>query len=89
MTTTIETSKICAIAATNREALVTHINARVNSDFFVGQEGANYLYVSLSGEQLGCQGCSVSYKTEADIPYRSVPCSCGNPKHWLIKYEGE
>lgn len=29
---------------------------------------------------------SASYKTWDDIPNESVPCPCGNPKHWLIRY---
>ncbi len=35
---------------------------------------------------LGC-GHSATYKTYDDIPETDVPCSCGNPKHWLIRYQ--
>jgi len=84
-----ELGKICVIIATNRRVLIDHINALINSDFFKGQDGASYLHVALSGEQLGCSGGSADYKTEADIPEHSVPCPCGNPKHWLIKYDRE
>ena len=31
-------------------------------------------------------GSTVSYKTYDDIPETDVPCPCGNPKHWLIRY---
>lgn len=79
--------EICVVKATNRQALITAINQYVDSFFFDGTENRHYLYIELSGEQLGCEGCSARYATEADIPYHSVPCSCGNPKHWLIKYE--
>ena len=80
---------ICAIQASNREVLIDAINQYVDSSFFKGQSDANYLHVELSGEQLGCSGSSMDYKTEFDIPEHSVPCTCGNPKHWLIKYEKE
>ena len=78
---------LCAIKATNRQTLIDYINAFIGSDFFVKNPNADYLHVELSGEQLGCDGGSATYKSEADIPYQSVPCPCGNPKHWLIKYE--
>lgn len=30
-------------------------------------------------------GAREAYKVE-DIPQHSLPCSCGNPSHWIIKY---
>lgn len=27
-------------------------------------------------------------QTEADVPHESVPCPCGDPNHWLVKYLG-
>ncbi len=86
---TVEFGRICAVAATNREVLIAYVNSFMDSGFFKGQDGAPYLHVSLTGEQLGCEGCSADYKTVADVPYCSVPCTCGNPKHWLIKYDEE
>lgn len=32
-------------------------------------------------------GKTTKYQTYDDIPEVDVPCSCGNPNHWLIKYE--
>ena len=29
----------------------------------------------------------VSYRTADDIPLVDVPCPCGDPNHWLIRYE--
>lgn len=26
-------------------------------------------------------------KDYEDLPYESVPCTCGDPGHWFIKYE--
>ena len=91
----ISKREICAIEATNRQTLIGLINALINFSlfrlyrFFKGQDGAPYLHIELVGEKLGCSGCSVDYKTEADVPEHSVPCPCGNPKHWLIKYKEE
>ena len=31
-------------------------------------------------------GEKVEYPTEETIPLESVPCACGNPKHWFIHY---
>ena len=45
------------------------------------------LHVELYGKGIGCCGGSADYKAKEDIPYHSVPCPCGNPDHWLIKYE--
>ena len=81
-----ELKMLCAVWATNRQALIDHINSLVNPEDFQGQEGSSYLYVAL---RLGCARSSASYATEADMPERSVPCPCGNPKHWLIRYGEE
>ncbi len=83
----IKLEMVCAIKATNREVLIDQINKFVDSSSFMGVGDKTYLHVELSGEQLGCEGCSADYATEADMPYHSIPCVCGNPKHWLIKYE--
>ena len=32
-------------------------------------------------------GESVVYRSLEEIPDKSTPCPCGNPKHWLIKYK--
>ena len=32
-------------------------------------------------------GSKVNYKTFDDIPEQDVPCPCGNPKHWIIRYK--
>ena len=79
--------EVCAIKATNRDALIVSINAFVDSALFDGKEGKDYLHIELSREELGCEGCSATYATEADVPYYSIPCTCGNPNHWLIKYD--
>jgi len=32
-------------------------------------------------------GSKVKYNTIFDIPNEDIPCPCGNPNHWLVKYE--
>jgi hypothetical protein len=75
----------CAVKATNRQALVDYIKA------FTYPSGKNtpILSIALGGKDLGHAESSVKYTTEADISHQSVPCPCGNPKHWLIKYDEE
>lgn len=85
----VELGNICAIQAPNRQALIDAINVFANPRFFDGTKGRCYLHLETHGEQLGCEGYSVDYLTEADVPYHSIPCPCGNPKHWLIKYDEE
>ncbi len=36
--------------------------------------------------RLDCGG-SESYQTAEDIPFVDVTCPCGDPTHWLLKYE--
>lgn len=31
-------------------------------------------------------GSEVAYQTFEDIPKTDVPCSCGDPTHWFVKY---
>lgn len=83
----ITLGRVCAIEATNRQVLIDYISTFVDSAQFTGKEGTAYLRVELSGERLGCEGCSADYATENDVPEESVPCFCGNPNHWLIKYD--
>ena len=32
-------------------------------------------------------GNRLDIKREENFPFEDVPCSCGNPNHWFIKYE--
>lgn len=89
MTMVAELGEVCAIRATNRKVLVDAINTQVDSKAFTGEANSVYLRVELSDETRGCEGGSRDYQTEADVPEHSVPCPCGNPRHWLIKYDEE
>lgn len=74
-----------AIQATNRQVLIDTISGYVNIPVFAAgiAKGNPFLCVEI-------QGCGkADYMTIEDIPYHSVPCPCGNPKHWLIKYDEE
>jgi len=34
-------------------------------------------------------GNSITYPDIDDIPMADIPCPCGNPTHWFVKYEEE
>lgn len=34
-------------------------------------------------------GGQATYRTADDVPLVDVPCPCGDPNHWLIRWEGE
>lgn len=56
--------------------------------FFDGEEGTVYFnpLLPLLKINMSCGG-SVVYRSLDEIPAESTPCPCGNPDHWLIKYE--
>lgn len=85
-TADITLGEICCIKATNRDVLISAINEHLDTFPAFYDHSKTYLHVELSGEQIG-HNYSVDYPTEADIPTHSVPCICGNPNHWMIKYE--
>lgn len=41
------------------------------------------IYLSIG---LPC-GHRAEYETPNDIPEVDIPCSCGNSRHWFIRYE--
>ena len=71
----IEVSKVIGVQANNRQVLLEFI-------------GKNYPMSPspILVIQMPCGG-RAEYKTDADIPDKSVPCPCGDPTHWLIRYE--
>lgn len=87
ITQDMELGCIRVVQATNRKALIDVCNQHMRGRTI--PEDGIYLHLELSGEQLGCEGGFVDYRTEEDVPTHSVPCPCGNPKHWLIKYDQE
>ena len=34
-------------------------------------------------------GLQFTIKNIEDFPHTSVPCSCGNPTHWFVKYRSK
>ena len=46
-------------------------------------EETNFALLVPSLEPCGGQ---VTYHTADDVPLVDVPCPCGNPNHWLIKW---
>lgn len=85
-----KTAEICAITATNRQILINCADAFIeylrDSNYDV-PENVSYLHIELFPKMSGCIGGSLDCKTRDDVPQHSVPCPCGNPTHWLIKYD--
>ena len=59
-------------------------------EFFDGKDGNVYFnpLMPLLKITMPC-GESVVYRSLEEIPSISTLCPCGNPKHWLIKYEAD
>ena len=45
-------------------------------------EGRNFKHIKVT---LPC-GEKLWYPTAESVPVKDVPCPCGDPNHWLIKY---
>ena len=48
-------------------------------------EGAREQFMAVKIE-LPC-GYKVVYKNAGEIPTVDTPCPCGDPKHWIVKFE--
>lgn len=81
--TPVSISMMCAIWATDRQALIDCIRAMGDDSRRKAYPDAAFLLVRF---EEGHERVERIYQTEEDIPSESVPCPCGNPKHWLIKY---
>jgi len=87
----IKLREICCIEATNRKVLIDNINKCIPLDwgenYLTEHPESNYLEVEfIDRESQNHPRSRRVYQTPADIPEHSVPCDCGNPNHWLIKY---
>jgi len=82
----VEGAETICIRATNRQALIDCAWGGISAAYPDGDYPD--LDVFLRVEMASCKSVR-EYKTEDDVPAESVPCDCGNPKHWLIKYEEE
>jgi hypothetical protein len=49
------------------------------------KEGVNLKDANILFIKMPC-GKSISFKKYEDIPDESMPCTCGNPKHYFIRY---
>ena len=65
-----------------KQLLVDTIKQQIKDKGILKRNYDDVLVVEISN----CGG-SASYKTWDDIPDHDVPCPCGDPTHWLIKYE--
>ncbi len=64
-----------------RDSFVEYIMDNVPPEWSTERPNAALLTI-----RLDCGG-SESYQTAEDIPLVNVPCPCGDPTHWLLKYE--
>ena len=75
----------------NKSVLLLSLYDQFNMQkFFDGEDGKVYFnpLLPLLKINMPC-GKSVVYRSLEQIPEHSVLCPCGNPNHWLIKYEGK
>ena len=72
-------TEFCLLHAANREELIKWLQETINAS-------GNTLQKLLVGE-LPC-GMNLGKMDMNDVPYKSLPCPCGDPTHWVIKYEG-
>ncbi|KKL28380.1 hypothetical protein LCGC14_2375750 [marine sediment metagenome] len=76
---------IACIEADSREALVASVRRFIEcEEYKKAERDPKIKNVALSLEMCGKR---YNYKTLNDIPHKSVPCHCGNSKHWIIKYK--
>ncbi len=75
-----EPGMVCSIWAQNREALVTFLKE-------TAARNGNVLAADVTFEFLPLP-CGNSFHARGldGIPYESVPCTCGDPTHWFVKY---
>jgi hypothetical protein len=83
----IDDADYTVVVAKNRKTLVKAIKHVIRAqgldvEQFDGRDGRFFLKI-----QMDCCCGSVSFATEDDVPKTSVKCPCGNPHHWLLRYE--
>ncbi len=74
-------------------AILFKVKVDVNADMTLSNSALRGLFLSQYSSKdrppitiMPC-GYQVEYKTIEDIPDHDVPCPCGSPNHWLVKYE--
>ncbi len=61
-----------------------------SKDAGIDTDAENFTFADLSIDHIEGEGaCRVVYKRIGDVPLVDVPCPCGDPTCWLIKYEDE
>lgn len=78
-----EQGEAVGIKIANRQELIEKVDRMVGEKAaqFDGRPGMAFMRVDMP-----C-GSVVVYKTADMVPAESVPCPCGDPNHWVIKYE--
>lgn len=59
---------------------------KLQQETLFAQAIANLPNYVLLGVSLKPCGGRTSYRTVDDIPLEDVPCPCGDPDHWLIRF---
>jgi hypothetical protein len=68
-----------------REAKDGALDAIKEVEMRLKKEGLNLKNANILFIKMPC-GKSISFKKYEDIPDESMPCTCGNPKHYFIRY---
>jgi len=81
----IEKAAYYGIQANNKKVLIWSLKDKVEE---LKRGGMVHFNPDLPLLQITIPPCrhSVTYRSFEEIPEESVPCSCGNPNHWFIKY---
>ena len=76
--------RVIGVSVDSREVLVQEIERRLEETLKAGYiPGPRAAFLSIS---MPCGHVAV-YEFKEVIPDVDVQCSCGDPKHWLIKYK--
>lgn len=70
------------IRATNRQALIAAVRQKIEAAGLLFSPDVPYLQLT----RFEC-GAVVEYWSEEEVPATSVPCPCGDPSHWMIRYD--
>uniref|UniRef100_A0A6M3K8Z8 Uncharacterized protein n=2 Tax=viral metagenome TaxID=1070528 RepID=A0A6M3K8Z8_9ZZZZ len=78
----VSDSLVINLDFTKRYTAVSAVNAQWLRDYISGMsmpEGDNVFPLWI------VMPCGEMYK--GGVPEKSLPCTCGNPEHWFVKYE--
>lgn len=77
-------NEVVALHAMDRQTLIDCVWWEIKQAYPKGDAPNPDVFIAINMDVCGSK---VEYATEYDVPYKSAPCSCGNPRHWFIKYD--